>query len=286
MALRLWLAAALHVSAATPSSSPPALGLQHDLFTPGALVLDPTSSYRRPVACYRLPALLLLPNNTLLAFASARNWTGDGCHPLHPVANAADDSFRPHRTGQRRGLQPHNHTPPINTDTMTHLALRVSTDGGGTWGPIKKACEGQFIDYQALCASSSLLPLHLPHATLTLSCQHAAERRRLGDRHGGCAKLLQPGTAYRSLVLGEWQDRTTVDPDSVDGPRPNLLQAGTDQARRARRTGPSEGAGDDDGSGARTAASLERAEQNRTINVLCACARRYAWHCLTGLAQR
>ena len=40
-----------------------------------------------PVACYRLPALLSLGNGTLLAFASARNWTGDGCHPLVRVHN-------------------------------------------------------------------------------------------------------------------------------------------------------------------------------------------------------
>ena len=35
----------------------------------------------RPVACYRLPALIYAGNGTLLAFASARNWTGDGQSP-------------------------------------------------------------------------------------------------------------------------------------------------------------------------------------------------------------
>ena len=39
----------------------------------------------RPVSCYRLPALVATKNSTLLAFASARNWTGDGCQPLRPV---------------------------------------------------------------------------------------------------------------------------------------------------------------------------------------------------------
>jgi hypothetical protein len=50
----------------------------------------------------------------VLAFASARNWTGDGCLPLDSVVVG---------TGM---------------NSTQHLALRRSTDGGRSFGPIRQ----------------------------------------------------------------------------------------------------------------------------------------------------
>jgi sialidase-1 len=82
------------------------------VFTPGEL----------DYPCIRIPSLLLVNDNTLLAFAEVsdcqccrsqtkcRNWTGDGCEP---------------------------HTKPVHTNNNRDLCMKTSQDGGRTWGPLR-----------------------------------------------------------------------------------------------------------------------------------------------------
>ena len=104
--------------AAASFGSSPAM----DLFLPGALMHVGRQAAPRPVSCYRLPVLLTARNGTVLAFASARNWTGDGCYPFHP----------PSTNGTQR------------------LAVRISHDGGHRFGPITQVVDHQMVDYQAV----------------------------------------------------------------------------------------------------------------------------------------
>ena len=108
----------------TPLLLAPVFPPSVDLFLPGAPMRTVDGVSRR-VACYRLPAMIAATNGTVLAFVSARNWTGDGCHPIHPVVSTDKDS-------------------------MQTLALRRSTDGGSSFGPITQAISGQFVDFQAV----------------------------------------------------------------------------------------------------------------------------------------
>jgi hypothetical protein len=86
-----------------------------DIFVPGAPMVMVGTGDSRPVACYRLPALVTAGSDgVVLAFASARNWTGDGCLPLDSVVVG---------TGM---------------NSTQHLALRRSTDGGRSFGPIRQ----------------------------------------------------------------------------------------------------------------------------------------------------
>ena len=128
---------------------------QMDLFAAGDPMLPVAGSGgpARPIACYRLPVLLPVPNDTLIAFASARNWTGDGCHPKRPVVN----------------------NPSPGSGTLPQfLALRVSRDRGATWSPIRQAATHQFIDFQAVFDRTSgsiiVMSCYSPKGPYASSC--------------------------------------------------------------------------------------------------------------------
>jgi sialidase-1 len=117
-ALATFYACAAAAAFAAAGGSSPAV----DLFLPGAPMHVGGQATPRPVSCYRLPVLLAARNGTVLAFASARNWTGDGCYPFHP----------PSTNGTQR------------------LAVRISRDGGRSFGPITQVVDHQMVDYQAV----------------------------------------------------------------------------------------------------------------------------------------
>ena len=130
-------------------SSSPAV----DLFLPGAPMHVGGQVTPRPVSCYRLPVLLTTRNDTVLAFASARNWTGDGCHPFHP----------PSTNGTQR------------------LAVRISRDGGRTFGPITQVVDHQMVDYQAVYDSQTdkilVQSCYSPTSSLAHACGGGGETR-------------------------------------------------------------------------------------------------------------
>lgn len=83
--------------------------------------------------CIRIPSLLLV-KNVLLAFAECRNWTGDGCAPVHTIT---DLNMLVEDVGEQ-GLKPQRST---NRD----LCMKRSDDGGATWGTLsviaRDACQ-------------------------------------------------------------------------------------------------------------------------------------------------
>jgi sialidase-1 len=181
-----------------PTPFPP----QMDLFAAGDPMLPVAGSAgpARPVACYRLPVLLAAPNSTLIAFASARNWTGDGCHPKHPVI-----------------VNP----SPGGGNLTQYLALRVSKDRGATWGPIRQATAHQFIDFQAVYDSESgaiiVMSCYSPKAPHASSC-------------GGGGNWIQT----RSTDLGRtFTEPTAIKPSSATALGPAAEQGLTMGPARA-----------------------------------------------------
>eukprot|EP00048_Salpingoeca_helianthica_P015629 m.227715 g.227715 ORF g.227715 m.227715 type:complete len:362 (+) comp17295_c0_seq1:146-1231(+) len=63
--------------------------------------------------CIRIPALMSV-NKLLLAYAECRNWTGDGCRPVLDGMERIEEK-----------------------NSNRDLCMKVSSDGGGTWGPLQ-----------------------------------------------------------------------------------------------------------------------------------------------------
>eukprot|EP00051_Salpingoeca_urceolata_P005891 m.78442 g.78442 ORF g.78442 m.78442 type:complete len:467 (-) comp14586_c0_seq2:288-1688(-) len=77
-----------------------------DVFTPGELGYP----------CIRIPSIILI-EDTLLAFAECRNFTGDGCYP-HGALGAKGS------------------TREVEGNANRDLCMKTSTDAGNTWGPL------------------------------------------------------------------------------------------------------------------------------------------------------
>lgn len=99
------------------------MGVPEIVFEPNERA-DAGDGWRKTYPCFRIP-VVITASRRVLAFAEARQWGGDFCEVSASGAGARSDE------------KPGDQACALTTD----IVLKISDDGGRTWGPVRLVAE-------------------------------------------------------------------------------------------------------------------------------------------------